>query len=286
MATDDDDYEEATPAQKREIAKQFILSAPAGEVGLVAKDVQKLVGKDVVSDANLTTILQTYYEKGRTANGSDVLIATPAKQGDAFVDSATKKLYSLKFNESTFQMDATESGESKTDVEEAVESFRTAIESEVGTYFRTVYTKNKGKLGVYADGKVVTIIIYSQNLNLGNFWCGSWNSTYKINIGSTGPATLEGKVSANAHYFEDGNVQLNSNFDVSETVTVGDAAATATAIAGIISSSECKWHSNLVEYYAAIKDKFKALRRALPKTGQKFDWDSASHNLVKELGKS
>jgi capping protein alpha len=56
-------------------------------------------------------------------------------------------------------------------------------------------------------------------VNLRNFWTGEWLSTWKIENGS-----LTGTITFNAHYFEDGNIQLNKSNEFSaEGVTSPEA---------------------------------------------------------------
>lgn len=294
MAAEEDE-EELSPEEKLAISKKFILSSPAGEIGLVTRDVQKLTGSDVLTKSKITDIYDEYYKAGRVVtadNGDKVLIcAEGAKGGNKFFNPATSRVYGVSLDTSKDslgpQWTAKDEGEEKDDGGE----YQQATAKAVGAYFDTVYAKKgSGQLnsqyGVYSSGDTLTIVIYGENLKLSNFWCGSWRSRYTIDVSSQGSASLKGKLTVNAHYFEDGNVQLNSSQDVNEPVKVGEASATGKAIADAISQAECAWHSKLAEYYATLKLNFKALRRALPKTGQKFGWDGATNNLIRELGRS
>jgi capping protein (actin filament) muscle Z-line, alpha len=67
----------------------------------------------------------------------------------------------------------------------------------------------------------ITIIISAKNVALHNFWSGSWRSVFTINVLKPGgKSQLNAKVKINVHYFEDGNVQLNTEFNQAEAVKV------------------------------------------------------------------
>ena len=74
---------------------------------------------------------------------------------------------------------------------------------------------------VYAskEGKVAIIISF-KNLNMGNYWTGGWQSEWSLDVSKKGNQKLEGRIRLNVHYYEDGNVQLNSTFTETGEVDV------------------------------------------------------------------
>ncbi|GAA5985814.1 hypothetical protein JCM10908_007123 [Rhodotorula pacifica] len=117
---------------------------------------------------------------------------------------------------------------------------------------------------------------YSPN----NYWTGRWRSTYSLDQ-ATG--NLEGTAQVNIHYYEQGNVQLSTTFK--STSTLG-ATPSPEAVIASIKSSESSLQRQLGETYAELADaSFRGLRRALPKTRSKLDWDRAvGYKLGRELG--
>ena len=76
------------------------------------------------------------------------------------------------------------------------------------------------------------------------------------------------------HYYEDGNVQLNSNTDKSGSAKGGDAATAAANAIKQIKRIEAEFQSALDNSYNVMGDTtFKALRRTLPITKKKMEWD-------------
>ncbi|KDN51321.1 subunits of heterodimeric actin filament capping protein Capz [Tilletiaria anomala UBC 951] len=138
--------------------------------------------------------------------------------------------------------------------------------------------------------------IVGNRYNLSNFWAGRWRSSYTYTPSSSGPSMLQSSIQVQVHYFEDGNVQLATSkpaeleldlpagAGATETKAgaIDDAMAEAVgkAIAQAIKGHEQEYHQTLNEAYAELSEKtFKAIRRQLPVTKQKLDWDRVSRLL-------
>jgi len=77
------------------------------------------------------------------------------------------------------------------------------------------------------------------------------------------------------HYYEDGNVQLTVNTKQSVSVPdTGKPDETAANAFKAIAKAEQSYQASVESGYATVGDTtFKALRRALPITKQKIDWN-------------
>lgn len=84
------------------------------------------------------------------------------------------------------------------------------------------------------------------------------------------------------HYYEDGNVRLITNKPVSTSVSSGTGAG----IAKEISSGERKYQDELNKGFVSLSEgAFKGLRRQLPVTRQKIEWDKVtSYRLGQDIG--
>lgn len=80
-----------------------------------------------------------------------------------------------------------------------------------------------------------------------------------------------------------GNVQLSTTLKSSTPLA---ASPPAEAVITALKASESSLQRQLGETYAALSDtSFRGLRRALPKTRSKVDWDkAASYRLGQQLG--
>ena len=95
--------------------------------------------------------------------------------------------------------------------------------------------------------------------------------------------SLEGSVKVDVHYYEDGNVRLLTNKPISASVASG---ATGAGIAKEISAGERKYQEELNRSFTSLSEgAFKGLRRQLPVTRQKIEWDKvASYRVGQDIG--
>ena len=84
------------------------------------------------------------------------------------------------------------------------------------------------------------------------------------------------------HYYEDGNVRLLTNKSVTATVSSGTGAG----IAKEIGVAEKRYQEELNRGFTNLSEgAFKGLRRQLPVTRQKIEWDKvASYRLGQDIG--
>jgi len=138
------------------------------------------------------------------------------------------------------------------------------------------YATGTGAVFNTADGCVV--VISAAKFEPRNFWTGSWRSVWKVSLKGAEVA-LAGSVHINVHFYEDGNVQLNANNDLETKAKGGsNAEAVATAVFKAIAAAELKYQGALEQAYGTMDTStFKALRRQLPVTATKIDWDKIGH---------
>ncbi|EHA50729.1 F-actin-capping protein subunit alpha [Pyricularia oryzae 70-15] len=108
---------------------------------------------------------------------------------------------------------------------------------------------------------------------------GRWRSLYTLDPAS---GAIDGSIKVDVHYYEDGNVRLLT--DKATTATV--PSATGSAIVKEIGSSEKKYQEELNRGFTDLSEgAFKGLRRQLPVTRQKIEWDKvASYRLGQDIG--
>ena len=129
----------------------------------------------------------------------------------------------------------------------------------------------------------ITCCIAAQSANLENYWAGRWQSEWVLEVPSGGSiGTLTGKVSVSVHYFEDGNVQLDDKVVFQTEVAVADVG---TAFAAKVKEFDTQFYLKLEDIYSGLsEDVLQNLRRRLPITKMKFDWDKLSvSSLAKEM---
>ncbi|QPG74003.1 hypothetical protein FOA43_001320 [Brettanomyces nanus] len=127
------------------------------------------------------------------------------------------------------------------------------------------------------DADIVYLIIVDENLNDANFYNGKWQSFYSFNVSS---GELSGDISVKVHYYEDGNVALNTKTHVTAHNVTYDN------VMDKISNEEDRFEITLLNKFNQLnEDQFKNLRRQLPINKTKVQWGKAigNYNLGKDV---
>ncbi|KAJ6852152.1 F-actin-capping protein subunit alpha isoform X1 [Iris pallida] len=101
---------------------------------------------------------------------------------------------------------------------------------------------------------------------------------------------LRGKMQVGAHYFEEGNVQLDTNTECKDSTIFQSPEDSAVSITNMIRHHETEYMTSLEASYLNLPDTtFKDLRRKLPVTRTLFPWHntlqfSLTRDITKELG--
>ncbi|KAF2075302.1 hypothetical protein CYY_003379 [Polysphondylium violaceum] len=273
-----------------QIATTFLLNAPPGEFMEVVSDVKALLPSESLLNATAADTFREY--------NTSQMIAVPTNKGKAlitrvgeinhneYLDPKGKQV--LTFDH--IKQQVTGSRAISNELDSDIESYRAAFEEEATKYTTEYYPH--GVSAVYAqkvsEGIKVSICISSAQFNPSNFWNGRWRSvwtaTFKPNSGNV---TLNGKIQVNVHYYEDGNVQLNTSTEKSTTSPSGDATSTAVNAFKAIGKTELNLHSSIDSSYSTMGETtFKALRRALPINRCKINWQKVrGFKIGNELSK-
>ncbi|KAL9538708.1 hypothetical protein MBANPS3_010730 [Mucor bainieri] len=255
---------------KVKIASDFLLSSPPGEVNDVFNDVRTLVDNDEgLQDGILQALEQYNTEQHITVTppglDHDVIVSKYGKIGqDRYLDPRSKQTF--KFD----HMRLTASDVEEYTTESQLEPLRAAVEKECLAYVNDHFPN--GVCTVHSTDNEITIAIVDNKYNPNNFWNGRWLASW---IYDTQSNEVKGATKVNVHYYEDGNVQLNAEKNVNATVSkTEDNEQLAKSIIKEISTFDRQYHSSMNESYNDLAENtFKGLRRALPMTRNKMDWN-------------
>lgn len=169
-----------------------------------------------------------------------------------------------------------------------------ALQMAVEPYITESYPNGQAMVFVTCCGNdsgggesTVHLCISSSKFNANNFWNGHWRSAWAVNVTMV-TVNIKGAIGVDAHYFEEGNVQMKSTHDCKartlEVADVSNMSVVATAVVEAVKAEEIKFLEGLTKFYEYNNNTtFKELRRTLPVTRTKFQWDQASHNLALAL---
>ncbi|XP_010259600.1 PREDICTED: F-actin-capping protein subunit alpha [Nelumbo nucifera] len=293
---------ELTEEQKTEIAKWFLLNSPSGEIQYVAKDIRSVLMDENVYNMAVSEAFPLYNKTHMISlempNRSGAVIVTSFGElnDNEYLDPRTAQVAKVNHIK-----------QACTDVRPAtdeelpsfyIEQFRCALDSELIKYVSEAYPK--GACSVYCtNGKdaepgsnfELTVVISAARHSPQNFCNGFWRSVWNIDFkDDTQLVELSGKIQVGAHYFEEGNVQLDANHECIDTTIFQSPEDSALSIANMIRHHETEYMASLEVSYSNLPDTtFKDLRRKLPVTRTLFPWNntlqiSLNREITKELG--
>lgn len=118
----------------------------------------------------------------------------------------------------------------------------------------------------FSSDSSIAILLIANKYSPSNFWNGRWRSTYVL---SPSAGSLSGTIKVDVHYYEDGNVRMSTSKKVEVSSTSG-----AEAVVREIVKAENKFQEELNKAFTSMAEgSFKGLRRQLPVTRQRVDWE-------------
>ncbi|KAK7790741.1 hypothetical protein R5R35_013096 [Gryllus longicercus] len=284
MAADND--EPISDQEKVRIVTNFILHSPPGEFNEVFNDVRVLLNNDTVLKEEVSYAFKQYNKEQLTpvmlerSEHKTLITEHNELGGDRFFDDRSKQ----SFRYDDLKKEASDYLPWTPDP--VAEPWRSALEAELDAYTLNHYRHGACSVFGKNQGNAIALIacIEDHQFQPNNYWNGRWRSQWSISI-SLGTAELKGVLKVQVHYYEDGNVQLVSSKEVKDTVTYGDKQGLAKEVLRAIENAENEYQSAISENYQTMSDTtFKALRRQLPVTRAKIDWNKIlSYSVVKEL---
>jgi capping protein alpha len=261
-----------------EIVTNFLLNSPPGEFMEVVTDVRGLLTDESILNESAPSTFREYNTdqmlQVQSPGGSHKFLVT--KFGEVGNGDYLDPRGRLVVHFDHIRQEVTGSRAAGNEIDNSIESFRAAFD-EKGTEYTNEHYQN-GTATTYAKKEggsvVVTFCISSARFNPNNFWNGRWRSVWTCKFSpSGGNVDVTGVLKVNVHYYEDGNVQLNTETTIKTSASGADAHSLADATIKAIDKAESNFHKSLETSYNTMGDTtFKALRRVLPITRTKIDW--------------
>ncbi|KAK6512220.1 F-actin-capping protein subunit alpha [Arthrobotrys musiformis] len=260
-------------------AASFIENAPPGELAEVINDIGSLLDLDKLSIQEKVAPAVEKYNKEQFVTtklpGTDGLVIVSSYNdlgGGRFFDSESSS--SFAYNHSTQKASDVQSHPVEGEHASTIKSLLRDVGDHVREHFPSLPA-----YGVYPTDDGIAILIVGNKYSPSNYWNGRWRSTYIYNPSAS---TLTGTIAVDVHYYEDGNVRLVTEKRVNENLRSSTASAIATSIGNV----EKKYQEELNRAFGALSEgAFKSLRRQLPVTRQKMDWQKASaYKIGQDIG--
>ncbi|CAM9749489.1 unnamed protein product [Ascophyllum nodosum] len=275
--------------EKLAIAKHMLMSSPPGQFWDVLADVRKLLPEGLLDDARAAEVAKAYNaQEGVIVEVGDhccVLAPEGAVGVAGFKDSWGGGEFTV--DHVAAQMIGEDgNGDGDVTADPALEEQRQALQDELEAYRASFFSgAEKSAACVFAAGENTLVAYVSAHKhNLRNWWSGLWSGRYTIRVGE-GSADVCGKTSVRGHYFEDGNIQLQTSKDLSpKDLTFSDPQSLAKAVTKFIRESESALHEGLEDMYEKMSHvTLRNMRRAKPITADSFTWNVAKIRMRNTL---
>lgn len=256
----------------------LVFDAPPGEIDAVRHDIELLIGdsapaKRRLADATRKANIEQLRVVEVTVKGTKqltVLSKYNQLEDDVFYTSGASPV-KFEVDHLTRKTKVLEAFEPE---DESAEEYQGAVEKYVAEHYSAesvaaVFSQSSSELAV---------VVIGRKLNPQNFSNGQITAVYTLDKDA---GKLEGHIVADVHYFEDGNVRMDSKKDVS---AVG--VRTPTKLAEKLEALETKFEQDLNAHLIEMNEReFKDLRRQLPVTRMPMVWGKAvaGYKVGKEL---
>lgn len=276
--------------EKVKIAANFLFHSPPGEFKEVFLDLRGLLNDDRILRRSLTNINARYnqdqFVQCELENSEPCIITEFNEMSNGrFYDPRSK--VSFKFDHLHFKSTEFEPYE---DTDSLSEPWRTALEKELTNYVKVHYKGAACSVFGSSDQGLVSLVACTEahKFQPSNFWNARWRARWAVSFQPSNrneSIELNGILKVQVHYYEDGNVQLVSQKDIKDTVVLSEPEQTAKALIKAIEKLENEYQNAISENYQTMSETtFKALRRALPVTRSKIDWNKiSSYKIANEL---
>lgn len=288
MSDLDGNEDEISVEEKLQITQHYLLSSPPGQFLEVLSDIRKIIPSEILTDSLASGIARVANIKNckvvTAPSGKKVVLAQAGEVDPThYVDSTNGSVFvvdhlTLKTSEDTSV--ASNQDESK-------ELMRSALQEAVSKYVASSYPSEYSAGGAFTkeDGSLL-VVVTGEKTNLKNFWSGRWSSNWVLNA-TASSCTISGEIKLHVHYFEDGNLQLQSSkVAPSSALSFNSEADLAQQVVKFIQAQESALQSGLEDMYSNMNaETFRSMRRLMPITCTKMEWNVNAVRMVRQVRK-
>ncbi|EXJ69366.1 uncharacterized protein A1O5_07402 [Cladophialophora psammophila CBS 110553] len=257
-----------------DITSSFIECAPPGELQDVIKDIKALASDD---DPTLIAKLKPAFEKyneeqmvaTKLPGASDYVLISSYNRLSSGQYYDTQSSTSFSFDHTTSKASAPQSYTHDTKHSDLVSSILKHLSAHFAEHYPPTSSPSAYTVCAAPDDSQVAVLISSLKASPKNFLSGRWRTALLYNPSAN---TLSGSIRVNVHYYEDGNVALSTKKDFSNVAV--DGGSGGDSVVRKIAAIEKQYQEEVNRTIVGMNEtSFKALRRQLPVTRQKVEWE-------------
>lgn len=106
---------------------------------------------------------------------------------------------------------------------------------------------------------------------------------FKIELDESKKAQVSGSMKVNVHYYENGNVQMNTTRKYADAISAADSETLAKNLVAAIKKEENVFQDSIADRCLSLGETFKTLRKKLPFSKTLFDFNISKQNIVNEM---
>lgn len=260
----------------------FIDGAPPGELADVVADIKALTTSDPKILDSAQPAFRKYNEEQLAtvklpSSRQNVLVSSYNNlDGSRYYDVESQS--SFAFNHTTQAASAVQSHSLESQHTDLIKSLLKTL----SIHAREHFPASTYSIFPSSDDSTLAILLVANKYSPSNFWNGRWRSIYTFDPSSS---SLSGTIKVDVHYYEDGNVRLTTSKPV-VNVSIPSSAAMASEVMKQIAAIEKRYQEELNRGFTALSENnFKSLRRQLPVTRQKVEWEKVGgYRLGQDIG--
>mmetsp|Transcript_39467 Transcript_39467/g.68396 ORF Transcript_39467/g.68396 Transcript_39467/m.68396 type:complete len:288 (-) Transcript_39467:106-969(-) len=286
--SDFENEEEISVEEKLQITQHYLLSSPPGQFHEVLSDIRKIIPAEILPDSLAGGIARVSNLKNSkvvtSPSGKKVVLAQAGEIDPTHYFNAQD---GSVFSVDHLTLSTSEAATLPSNEFEANEPTRAALQTAVNTYIATNYPSEQSAGGAFTkDEHTYVVVVTGEKTSLKNFWSGRWTSTWNLVV-SGSSATISGDIKLHVHYFEDGNLQLQSAKQVpASDLTFSSDAELGANVVKFIQTQESLLQSGLEDLYSNMsQETFRSMRRLMPITRTKMEWNVNAVRMVKQVRK-
>jgi len=282
-----DESDGVSNEEKLQIAQHFLLSSPPGQFHEVLADVRKLLPEGLFEDPLAAGMARAYntrtFKTVTSPSGNKVVLCTAGEVDPThYFNSKSKKVFAIDH----LTLVAADDSSLDFSYDTSKERERSSLQSALDSYVSEKYLCEDAAAGAFIQGGKILAVVTGERPNLRNFWSGKWTSTWSISFNGK-DATMDGDIKVHAHYFEDGNVQLQTSKQLQGIkVTYSNETEFASKVVAAIQLAESNVQGGLEEMYSNMAEEtFRAMRRIMPVKRTKMEWNINSVRMNRQVRK-
>jgi len=178
----------------------------------------------------------------------------------------------------------TDTSDNTSSEKDDVRRLREPLQKAVDEYVADQYLQGVSTVFPSDSSREFIVCIGSSKFNEKNFWSGRWRSVWRVSYEDK-KVKISGSMKVNIHYYEKGNIQLNTSKDYAEVVNSAGDDDTPAQLCKVLVKVENNFMKDIDTTCNNLSETFKGLRRRLPMTKTLFSFESNQHKLVESFGK-